>query len=72
MIRLKLEFKEWSVGFGKRITGSISANWDCHCSEENKVSISSMLPILHRIMDNLAVADKDSSIVKYLNSCKFY
>ena len=33
-------------------------------SEESKVSISSVLPILYGIMDNLAVADEDSSIVK--------
>ena len=33
-------------------------------SEESKVSISSVLPILYGIMDNLAVTDEDSSIVK--------
>ena len=33
-------------------------------SEENKVSTSSMLPILYGIIDNLSVADGDSSIVK--------
>ena len=32
--------------------------------EENKVSISNALPILYRIIDNLSIADGDSSIVK--------
>lgn len=33
-------------------------------SEENKVSISSVLPILYGIIDNLCITDEDSSIVK--------
>ena len=33
-------------------------------SEENKVSISSVLPILYGIVDNLSITDGDSSIVK--------
>ena len=52
------------MGFGKRITGSTSANWGCH-GEENKASIPSLLLILYGIIDNLSVADGDYSIVKY-------
>ena len=55
------------MGFGKKINGFTSQQIEVttvHFSEENKASISSVLPILYGIIDNLSVADGDSSIVK--------